>query len=132
MTAMLPAFLIPETTVQENGEGPATAVTAQAGVIQLTLGITRITEQESIDVTIWGSADKTEWGKNPMAGFPQKFYCGTYSIMVDLSTHPEVNWIQVRWHVNRWGRGSLKPLFSFYVFAQTAKPSPLVAGARNS
>jgi len=44
-----------------------------------------------------------------------------------LASRPDVKWLQVRWHVNRWGRGSLKPLFSFYVFAQAAKPVPLVA-----
>ena len=124
---MLPAFLIPETTVQENGNGPTIEVPPQTGLLQLTLGITRIAEQESIDVNIWGSADQTDWGKTALAGFPQKFYCGTYMIMVDLASRPDVKWLQVRWHVNRWGRGSLKPLFSFYVFAQAAKPVPLVA-----
>lgn len=126
---MLPAFLIPETTVQENGEGPPIEVVPQAGLLQLTLGITRIAEQESIDVSIWGSADGTDWGKTALTGFPQKFYCGTYTIMVDLNSRPEVKWLQVRWHVNRWGRGSLKPLFSFYVFAQAAKQVPLAARA---
>ena len=124
---MLPAFLIPETTVQENGDGPALEVPPQAGLIQLTLGITRIAEQESIDISIWGSTDNSDWGKTPVAGFPQKFYCGTYTILVDLSSRPEVKWLQVRWKLNRWGRGSLKPLFSFYVFAQAAKAVSLVA-----
>ena len=32
----------------------------------LTFGITRIIEQESIDLSIWGSADGTDWGAKPL------------------------------------------------------------------
>jgi len=38
----------------------------------LTLGITRIIEQESLDVSIWGSANNAEWGAKPLLSFSAK------------------------------------------------------------
>ena len=84
----------------------------------LTLGITRIIEQESIDISLWGSADGADWGTKPLATFPQKFYCGTYQILVDLSGHSAVRHLRAKWGVNRWGKGDPKPLFTIYAFAQ--------------
>jgi len=40
----------------------------------LTLAITNIIEQESLDVSIFGSADGATWDPKPVAAFPQKFY----------------------------------------------------------
>jgi len=122
---MVPAFLIPETAEVSNGHGSAVAV--ESGMLQLTLGIHRVVEQESLEVAIWGSADGEDWGKAPIAQFPQKFYCGTYSILLDLTRSPHVRWIRAQWKMNRWGRGSLKPLFGFYLFAQPAKALTLTA-----
>ena len=88
---MLPEFLLTETTVREAGTGPELALgEQQGGTLVLTLGITRIIEQESIDLSIWGSGDGSDWGTKPLATFPQKFYCGTYQIIADLSGHPDV------------------------------------------
>ncbi len=116
---MLPAFLVPEIDAEENGSGPALDVSGQAGrVLRLTLGITRALEQQSLDVSIWGSSDGVTWSEHPVVAFPQKFYGGTYSMLMDLSKHPEVRWVQAHWKMNRWGRGSLKPMFGFYLFAQ--------------
>ena len=115
---MLPQFLLPETTVREAGTGPDLPLGNQAGgTLILTLGITRIIEQESIDISIWGSADGTEWGAKPLVAFPQKFYCGTYQILLDLTDLP-VKHLRVKWQVNRWGKGDPKPLFSIYLFVQ--------------
>ena len=119
---MVPGFILPEITSQESGSGPAVDVAVAAGrALQVTLGITRSVEQESLEVAIFGSADGIEWQKQPIATFPQKFYCGTYSIMVNLSRHPDVRFIRAQWKMNRWGRGSLKPLFGFYIFAESQK-----------
>jgi len=87
----------------------------------LTLGITRIIEQESIDVSIWGSADGSDWGTKPLSAFSQKFYCGTYQILLDLSDHPDVRYLRAKWQVNRWGKGDPKPLFSVYVVVQASE-----------
>jgi hypothetical protein len=124
---MLPQFLIPETVVRKDGTGPTVPVDAPS--ILLTLGINRIVEQESLDVSIWSSADGEAWTE--LAAFPQKFYCGTSSLLLDLKTHPDAKILQARWKMGRWGRGDLTPLFGFYVFAeeiQVPVSSPVKAG----
>ncbi len=116
---MLPQFLLPETTIREAGAGPNLPLGDYGGgTLILTLGITRIIEQESIDLSIWGSADGTEWGSKPLVSFPQKFYCGTYQILLDLSNQTNIEYLQVKWQVNRWGKGNPKPLFGVYLFVQ--------------
>jgi hypothetical protein len=131
---MVPNFLLPETVVRENGNSPELELgKSQGKVIALTLGITRIVEQESIDVSVWGSADAKDWGTKPLIAFPQKFYCGTYKLVLDLSERPEVQHLRVQWKLNRWGRGDAKPLFGFYVFAQetSAHAEVSLAGGRS-
>jgi hypothetical protein len=116
---MLPQFLLPETTVREAGAGPNLLLGEhQGGTLILTLGITRIIEQESIDLSIWGSVDGTDWGSKPLISFPQKFYCGTYQILLDLSRHADMKFLRAKWQVNRWGKGVPKPLFGIYLFVQ--------------
>ena len=118
---MLPNFLMPETLARQNGTGPEVELGQLSGKqLLLTLGITRIIEQESLDIEIWGSGDGANWGDKPMLRFPQKFYCGTYSMLLNLTSHPTVNHLRVGFKVNRWGRGEPTPLFGFYVFAEEA------------
>jgi len=115
---MRPQFLLPETTVREAGQSPDIDLgDVQTGTLVLTLGLTRIIEQESIDVSIWGSVDGADWGSKPLVAFPQKFYCGTYQILLNLSDRP-VRYLRAKWQVNRWGKGDPKPLFGVYLFAQ--------------
>jgi hypothetical protein len=129
---MLPHFLVPETTVREAGAGPAFSLEEQGGTLILTLGITRIIEQESIDLSIWGSPDSSNWGVKPLLSFPQKFYCGTYQLILDLSSHSEVKHLRAQWQVNRWGKGDPKPLFSIYLFAQQLEHRLMASGATRS
>jgi len=113
------AFLLPETKVEANGAGPTLEVGAAAGqTLLLTLGITNIIEQESLDLAVWGSPDGSDWGAKPLLAFPQKFYAGIWALLLDLAGRPEVRFLQARWQVARWGVGSTQPLFSFYVFAE--------------
>lgn len=127
---MLPSFLLPETTVREAGNGSDVGLGDSKGrLVLLTLGITRIIEQESLDVSVWGSPDGQEWGAKPLIAFPQKFYCGTYQILLDLGPHPDVSLLRVKWSAQRWGKGSSLPLFGFYVFAQEMKEQLLAASA---
>ena len=119
---MFPEFLLPETTVREAGAGTEISLGNQQGAaLMLTLGITRIIEQESLDVSIWGSPDGTEWGAKPLLSFPQKFYCGTYQVVLDLGHHPTVRFLRAKWQVNRWGKGEPKPLFTLYLVAEAHK-----------
>src|ERR1041385_7668382 len=127
---MLPQFLLPETTVREAGTSPDLQIADQAGgTLILTLGITRIIEQESIDLSIWGSSDGVDYGTKPLTTFPQKFYCGTYQIVLDLSDRPEIKYLRAKWQVTRWGKGDPKPLFTVYMFVQQMVPMMAGAGA---
>jgi hypothetical protein len=120
---MLPSFLLPEAVIREDGEGPVVSLAPSQGkLLLLTLGITRIIEQESLDVSIWGSTDQESWGAKPLIEFPQKFYCGTYQLLLDLSDRPDVLYLKAKYKVARWGRGDPKPLFGAYLFLQEAHP----------
>jgi len=68
-------------------------------------------EQESLDVSIFGSADGETWPKNPLLKLPQQFYRGKTKLILDLSLRPEVKFIRARWELNRWGRGAPVPFF---------------------
>jgi hypothetical protein len=115
---MNPQFLLPETTVREAGQSHEIDLgETQDGTLILTLGITRIIEQESIDISIWGSPDGADWGAKPLAAYPQKFYTGTYQLILDLTDRP-ARFLRAKWQVNRWGKGDPKPLFGVYLFAQ--------------
>jgi len=116
---MLDAFLVPEITVEAEGESQPIALGDNAGkTYLLTLAITKIVEQESLDVSLWSSADGNEWGTKPLIAFPQKFYQGIYQIFLDLHEKPEIKFLKAKWAVNRWGVGSQTPQFSFLVKIQ--------------
>src|SRR6476659_5956723 len=118
---MLSKFLLPEPVTRQNGTGPVLELDRVGGEkLLLTLGITRIIEQESLDVEVWGSGDKFNWGDKPLVRFPQKFYCGTYSMPLDLAKRPDVKYLRIAFKLNRWGRADASPLFGFYVYAQEA------------
>jgi hypothetical protein len=120
---MLDAFLIPEkTVVRDKGEGPAVDVSAAAGkVLLLRLNITDIIEQQSLDVSVWGSPDGAAWGDKPVLSFPQKFYRGEHPLLLDLSKHPTVKFLRAQWRVERWGRHAEGPRFELQL---TAKEVP--------
>jgi hypothetical protein len=123
---MLPNFLFPEQTVTTNGEGPLLDVTDYAGsIIQLTLGITEIIEQQSLDVAIFGSVNGEEWGVKPLTTFPQKFYQGMSTILLDLSPTPDIRFLKVKYTMNRWGHWTTGPAFTFFIFAE---PLSITAG----
>lgn len=108
--------LVPETTVHANGVGPPVEI--GGGMLSITLAISEVVEQESLDVQIHASPDGSTWSPKPLVSFPQKFYKGLTSMMFDLSPYPEMRYLQVRWKVTRWGRGEPKPMFTFFVAAE--------------
>jgi hypothetical protein len=125
---MLPNFLVPEMVIREAGMSPSMAVgSGEGGLLLLTLGITRIIEQQSLDIAICGSPDNVDWSAKPILTFPQKFYCGTYQLILDLAQHPETMYLRAKWHVSRWGRGDPKPLFGVYLFVQDASRQAAIA-----
>jgi hypothetical protein len=114
---MIDTFLVPEKTVATaKGDGPAVSLSGDSGrVFLLTLVITDIVEQESLDVSVLGSADGATWEPKAITSFPQKFYRGEHPLLLDLGDHPSLKFIRAHWEVARWGRGSETPMFEFHV-----------------
>jgi hypothetical protein len=124
---MLEIFLVPQkTAINAKGDGPAVDISAAAGrVLLLTLHITEVVEQESLDVAIFGSADGSAWGTKSLTSFPQKFYRGQHPLLLDLKGQPEVKHLRAHWEVNRWGRGSATPHFEFHITLKEVPPDVL-------
>src|SRR5580698_7995347 len=114
---MIDSFLVPEKmVVNAKGDGPAVDVSSAANrVFLLSLNITGIVEQESLDVSVQGSADGTTWGPKPVTNFPQKFYQAQHPVLLDLTGQPAVKFLRAHWEVSRWGRGTETPMFKFGV-----------------
>jgi hypothetical protein len=110
---MIDAVLIPaNTVVTAKGDSEALDVSAAANPVFLaTLSVTKIVEQESIEVAFFTSADGATWEAKPLASLPQKFYIGEYPLLVDLSQANSAKFLRAHWEVNRWGRGPVAPSF---------------------
>jgi hypothetical protein len=113
-------YILPENVAREGGTSAVIALEARRGkALLLTLGITRTTEQESLEMSVWGSPDQDRW--RLLETFPQKFYCGTYSLGLDLTRHPDVRYLRAEWKMSRWGAGQTAPLFGFYLTMEAGK-----------
>ena len=110
-------ILVPsQTVVTAKGDGATVDVSGTSNrVFLVTLAITKIVEQESLDVSIYGSADGAAWSAKSIAAFRQEFYWGEYPLLLDLTAHPDVKFIRAHWEVARWGRGTETPMFEFGV-----------------
>jgi hypothetical protein len=110
---MIDAILVPENTVvtAKGDSEPVDVSTVSHPVFLATLTVTRIVEQESIEVTFFTSADGTTWEAKPIASLPQKFYPGEYPVLLDLSKIEGAKFLRAHWDVNRWGRGPAAPSF---------------------
>ncbi len=121
--------LLSETTAQADGQGPIVRVDGQvARLLVVTLTIDRVIEQVDLGVSVWGSEDQTNWGAKPLAAFPQRSYCGLYSILLNLTAHPAVRYLRVRWKMDRWRKATSGPLPGLFEFRVHTQPS----GARLS
>jgi hypothetical protein len=117
-------YLVPlGTTVEASGQGAPLELGPLAGkLILLLVQISETLEQESLHVSIWGSADGMNLGTQAIFWFPQKFYPGVTPAALDLGQRPDVKFLQVRWEVNRWGRGVPRAHFKFAVEVQESAP----------
>ena len=124
---MIETFLVPaKTTINSRGDGPAVDISSASNrVFLLTLEISNIVEQESLDVTISGSADGATWEPKPLTAFPQKFYRGQHPLLLDLAAHSEIKHLRAHWEVARWGRGTEVPMFEFQVSIKEVPPEIL-------
>ena len=105
--------LIPaETKLDANADGAAFDISESSSrTFFCVLTITDQIEQESLDVSIWGSADGQDFGKKPLLKLPQQFYRGTCKMVLDVSLRPEVKFLRAKWELNRWGRVAPLPMF---------------------
>jgi hypothetical protein len=105
--------LIPAgTRVRANGEGEPHDISASpTRTFLCSMAITDQIEQESIDISIWGSADGQNWGTKPLLMMPQRFYRGETRQVLDLTLKPEIRLIRAKWDVFRWGRVAPHPMF---------------------
>src|SRR6185369_7580800 len=123
-------LLAPKSVVTEKGDGQAVDLSQAANrVFLVTLEISEVVEQESIEVTILGSADGTTWGAKALLRFPQKFYRGETPMLLDLRQQPDVKVICAHWDLNRWGRGSGKPRFQVGIELREV-PAEILAGVK--
>ena len=124
---MIDMFLVPEkTVVSVKGDGSSVDVSGAANrVFLMTLDITQIIEQESLEVSIYGSADGAAWSAKPIVTFPQKFYRGESVLLLDLIAHADVKVVRAHWEVARWGRGTETPMFEFSVRVKEVPPEVL-------
>jgi hypothetical protein len=120
--------LIPRNTLaRESGYGETIDIRASSTrTFFCTLIIHDQIEQESVDVSIWGSADGENWGTHPVLRLPQQFYRGETRAVLDLTLVPEVNYIRAGWDLNRWGRVAPLPMFvlDLHITEVPAMPGP--------
>jgi hypothetical protein len=81
-------------------------------------------EQESVEISVWGSTDGVTWGTKPLLILPQRFYKGETQMVLDVSQQPDVRFIRAKWELFRWGRVSPHPMF---VLGFTAAEIPAFA-----
>jgi hypothetical protein len=125
-------LIAPGTVVEENGNGAAVDVSASATrTFFCTMIITAQIEQESIDVSIYGSADGQAWGGKPILKLPQRFYRGETRAVLELVFNPDVKFIRAGWELNRWGRVAPLPMFQFglHLLEVPAMPQTAKVGA---
>jgi hypothetical protein len=98
--------------MESNGDGASFDISASATrTFFCLLTVADQLEQESLDVSIYGSVDGEQWTPKPLLKLPQQFYRGRTKMVLDLSYRPEVKFIRARWELNRWGRGAPLPMF---------------------
>jgi len=112
--AMELTLVPPGTRAEANGEGKSFDISGfTTRTFLCFLEITEQIEQESLDVSIWGSADGQNWGTKPIIKLPQSFYRGESRMVLDLALRPEIKFIRPQWELNRWGRVAPLPMFVF-------------------
>lgn len=114
-----PKRLLPDSIRQADGVGPAVDLNDLSGkLLVITLGIHTVVERTGLTVSIWGSADQTDWGSKPLVTLRQRQYCGVYSGLLNLAHNADVRFLRVHWSMSRWGKGQALPQFGFEVFLE--------------
>jgi hypothetical protein len=124
---MLDAFLVPDKTIvtAKGDSQPVDISSAASRVFLLTLSISSVVDQESIEVSIFTSADGATWDAKPVMTSPQKFYVGEYPMLADLSSATNAKFVRTHWEVSRWGRGPATPHFEIGLRLREVSPEAL-------
>lgn len=102
----------PATRMTANGDGEARDISgSQTRTFLCSLTIADQIEQESVDISIWGSSDGQDWGKHPLLKMPQRFYRGETRQILDLTARSEIRFVRAKWELTRWGRVAPHPMF---------------------
>lgn len=116
--------LIPgNSKLEANGDGQAADISSSESrtfLCRLTISVQL--EQESLDVSIWGSADGQDFGKKPLLKIPQQYYRGTTKMVLDVSLRSEIKFLRAKWQLNRWGRVAPTPMFVAGLDLEEAAP----------
>ena len=121
----------PGTRLTANGEGrPFDISSSETRTFICSMEITDQMEQESVDISVWGSADGQEFGKMPLLKMPQRFYRGETRQVLDLSLKPEVRFIRAKYELTRWGRVAPHPMFVLGFQVSEIPPFTAQAAAR--
>jgi hypothetical protein len=100
------------TRVTANGESAVADVReSETRTFVCALEITDQIEQESVDISVYGSADGQQWEKMPLLKMQQEFYRGLTRQVLDLTFRPEVKFLRAKWELVRWGRVAPTPMF---------------------
>jgi hypothetical protein len=128
---MIDVILVPENTiVSAKGDSePLDIGGAASPVFLATLSVSKVVEQQSIELSFFTSADGTTWEPKPITSLPQKFYVGEYPLLVDLSHANSAKFVRAHWEVNRWGRGPVVPNFEISLRVREV-PADLLREAR--
>jgi hypothetical protein len=102
----------PGTRLTASGDGqPHDLSSSATRTFVCAMAIDEQLEQESVDLSIWGSADGQNWGTMPLLRMPQRFYRGETRQVLDLTLKPEIKFIRAKWELVRWGRVAPHPMF---------------------
>jgi len=127
--ALLPA----NSKLEANGDGqPADISCSESRTFLCRLTISDQLEQESLDVSVWGSADGQDFGKKPLLKIPQQFYRGTTKMVLDVSLRSEVKFLRAKWELNRWGRVAPTPMFVAELTLEEVPPMSLETSTRRA
>ena len=126
---MKPIVLFPEATAHDNGCGPVVDLGDAAGQpIQLTLTITRMTEQQTLDAVVWGSTNGSDWGTRPILRLPHRYYCGSYQHLLDLTHRQDIHFLRLEYRLRGWLPQSPNSLASFSATAEPCYAVAMMAG----
>jgi hypothetical protein len=100
------------TRLTANGDGaPRDISSSQSRTFLCSMVIADQIEQESVDISVYGSADGQDFGKMPLLKMPQRFYRGETRQILDISSRPEIRFLRAKWELARWGRVAPHPMF---------------------